>query len=88
MYSRLSIGVWLVNSPVLDIENDSSVILNKDELTGLCLFPSSKVKTAMNGISTGREVEHVQQTKVSCNSRFIHGKYGEESKREYILEKS
>ena len=85
MYSRLSIGVWLVNSPVLDIENDSSIILNKDDLTGLCLFPSSKGKTAMSGISTGGEVKHAQETKVSCNSRF---KYGEESKREYILEKS
>ena len=87
MYSRLSIGVWLVNSPVLDIENDSSIILNKDDLTGLCLFPS-KSKTAMSGISTRGEVEYAQQTTVSCSSGFIHRKYGEEIKIEYILEKS
>ena len=47
-----------MNSPVLDTENDGSIVLNEDKLAGLRLFPSSKGDTVINGISTGEGVEH------------------------------
>ena len=47
-----------MNSPVLDTENNGSIVLNEDKLAGLRLFPSSKGDTVINGIGTGEGVEH------------------------------
>ena len=52
VYSRLTIWVWLVKSPVLDTKNNRSIVLNEQKLTGLRLFPSSKGDTVINGIGT------------------------------------
>ena len=38
MYSRLTIWVWMVNSPVLDTENDGSIVLNEDKPPSLPLL--------------------------------------------------
>ena len=41
-----------MNGPILDTENDGSIVLNEDKLAGLRLFPSSKGDMVTNGMES------------------------------------
>ena len=66
-------------------------MLNSDEPTSLCIFPSYKSDATTSEIDISGGVKYainMQRVRVSCNLDFLHRKCKEESRRRYTLDES